>query len=442
MGLQDLVVTPIYLILLYALAYWIRPKVTNKDTRKYFIPGLTVKFIGAISLGLIYQFYYGNGDTFTYFHLGSKWIWEAFLVNPLYAFQLIFTVGNEHLPELFQYSSRIYTYGDPASYFVVRVAGFFDLLTGHTYLATALCFSSLSYVGVWGMYVTFCKLYPTLCKYFAFAILFVPSLFFWGSGLMKDTLTIGALGMFFYGMTHLLMYRKNIPTAGIFSMAGFYVLYTVKIYIVICFMPALVFWLFMYYQANIRSVIIRALATPVLLALGVLGAGYATLLVSEEHYRYSLEEVAYTAEQTAKWNYHVSQRDDGSGYTLGDFDFSVASLVRKAPLAILTTMFRPFLWEVRNPVMLLSALENLIVMLLFARSLFMWRSLDFSGGNKLLTLCFSFCILFSFAIGVTTYNFGSLVRYKIPMLPFLTAGLIIINFKTQTKNAALSLHHA
>jgi hypothetical protein len=442
MGLQDLIVTPVYLLLLYALAYWIRPKVTNRDTRKYFIPGLTVKFIGAIALGLVYQFYYEGGDTFTYFHLGSRWIWEAFLVNPLYAFQLIFTVGNEHLPELFQFSSNIYTYGDAASYFVVRVAGLLDLFTGHSYLATALGFATLSFVGVWAMYATFCRFYPSLNNYFAYAILFIPSLFFWGSGLMKDTLTLGALGLFFYGITHLLVFRKSILVSTFFTLIGFFVLYLVKIYIIICFVPALVFWLFVYYQAQIKSVTLKILIAPALLTLAVLGAGYATLLVSEDHYRYSLEEVAYTAEQTAKWNYFVSERDQGSGYTLGDFDFSAAGLLRKAPLAVITTMFRPFLWEVRNPVMLLAALENLVFIVLFGRGIFRLFGSGSNESEKLLILCFSFSILFSLAIGITTYNFGSLVRYKIPMLPFLAAGLVILNFKKQSKNASLSIHHA
>jgi hypothetical protein len=152
--------------------------------------------------------------------------------------------------------------------------------------------------------------------------------------------------------------------------------------------------------------------------------------------------VAYTAEQTAKWNYFVSERDQGSGYTLGDFDFSAAGLLRKAPLAVITTMFRPFLWEVRNPVMLLAALENLVFIVLFGRGIFRLFGSGSNESEKLLILCFSFSILFSLAIGITTYNFGSLVRYKIPMLPFLAAGLVILNFKKQSKNASLSIHHA
>ena len=61
MGIQDLIITPFYLILLSVVAYFIRPVVTNKDTRKYFLPALGMRFVGAITLGAIYQFYYGGG---------------------------------------------------------------------------------------------------------------------------------------------------------------------------------------------------------------------------------------------------------------------------------------------------------------------------------------------------------------------------------------------
>ena len=67
LDLRDLLLTPLYLGIFYLIAYGIRGRVTNVYTRRYFIPALTVKFIGAIALGLIYQFYYGGGDTFNYY---------------------------------------------------------------------------------------------------------------------------------------------------------------------------------------------------------------------------------------------------------------------------------------------------------------------------------------------------------------------------------------
>ena len=72
MEIKDLFITPVYLVILYFIAYLLRNRFSDTVTRKYFIPALTVKIIGAISLGLIYQFYYAGGDTTIYFWGGIE----------------------------------------------------------------------------------------------------------------------------------------------------------------------------------------------------------------------------------------------------------------------------------------------------------------------------------------------------------------------------------
>ena len=46
--------------------------------------------------------------------------------------------------------------------------------------------------------------------------------------------------------------------------------------------------------------------------------------------------------------------------------------------------------------------------------------------NHLLTFSFFFSILFAYSVGLTTSNFGALVRYKIPCIPFFIATLFIM----------------
>jgi hypothetical protein len=46
-------------------------------------------------------------------------------------------------------------------------------------------------------------------------------------------------------------------------------------------------------------------------------------------------------------------------------------------------------------------------------------------SSQLLTACFSFALLFAILIGFTCFNSGSMVRYKIPCLPFFCISIII-----------------
>src|SRR5882672_4907883 len=93
MELRDLIVTPVIILIVLIVALMIRPYATDKYTKRYFIPALTLKILGAISLGLIYQFYYHGGDTFNFHSRGSRIIWEAIFDDPQIGIRLLFSNG-------------------------------------------------------------------------------------------------------------------------------------------------------------------------------------------------------------------------------------------------------------------------------------------------------------------------------------------------------------
>lgn len=68
--LLDYLLMPFYLTLIYVIAYRVRNTYypPGHPWHPYFISGLTCKIFGAIGIGLIYQYYYGGGDTFNYFY--------------------------------------------------------------------------------------------------------------------------------------------------------------------------------------------------------------------------------------------------------------------------------------------------------------------------------------------------------------------------------------
>ena len=441
MEIKDIFLTPLFLSLIIIIAYAVRPFVTNTITKRYFIPGLVVKLIGAISLGLIYQFYYGGGDTFTYFHLGSKYIYEAFHDRPILALKLIFA-GKDYATDTFEYATKIYTYGDLSSYFVVRIAGAIDILTFHTYSATAVIFAAISFSGLWALYDVFVRLYSSRHLEIAVGIFFVPSVFFWGSGIMKDTITLGALGWATYSVYQIFMGHRQILLNVIIMIIAFFTIYTIKIYILLCFIPTAILWVFYSGISKVRHVLVRIMIAPVVLSLAGLLGYFSIVKVGADNTRYDINQLPKTAQITAEWIHYVSQREGGSSYTLGDFDYSPTGIIRKMPLAIWVTLYRPYFWESHNIVMVLSALESFLLLILtivvFSK-VGPIKSLRLISSHPLLTFCFIFAITFAFAVGISTYNFGSLVRYKIPLYPFLVSGLLILYgfSKSERKREAL-----
>ena len=69
-----------------------------------------------------------------------------------------------------------------------------------------------------------------------------------------------------------------------------------------------------------------------------------------------------TAKITAYDIGYYTGRDAGSGYSLGELDGTFGSMIRLSPQAINVSLFRPYLWEVKNPLMLLSALESFLLL--------------------------------------------------------------------------------
>jgi hypothetical protein len=430
MELKDLFLTPLYLGLFYGIAFAVRKRFTNPLTKKYFIPALSVKFLGAISLGLIYQFYYGGGDTFNYY-MHVKTIYQAFTDSPTAGLKLIFAKA-EYDPDTVKYSAQMYWYNASTEYFVARVGGFCALFCFGTYTIVGLFFAAISFSGMWAMFLTFMRIYPLAYKKLAIAVFFLPSVFFWGSGLMKDSLCMGALGWTFYGFYHFLIVRKNMSTALIMGSIGIYVLVSVKIYILLSFMPPALLWVFNENNQRIKSAALRLLLKPLFLLMG-LGAGFlgATNLTAGDE-RYDVEKIGERSKINQE--YLTKFATNGSAYDIGSFDGSLGSIVTVAPQAIVVALYRPFLFEARNPVMILSALEaTLFIYLtvtLFYRTGF-FKSLQLIAARPILTFCFLFSIIFAIAVGINSGNFGTLVRYKIPLMPFYLSALYIMQSMAQ-----------
>ncbi|MBC8081668.1 MAG: hypothetical protein H7Z21_00525 [Hymenobacter sp.] len=431
MDLKDLLLTPLYLGLFYSLAFALRRRYTNAYTRKYFIPALSLKFTGAIALGLIYQFYYGGGDTFNYYaHI--KVIYGALGDDFALGVKLL-TSNGQQLPELTRYTSQMFWWQpNSTELFIVRIASVLALLCLNTYSVIALFFAFISFCGMWAMYVTFVRIYPAAYKQLAIAVFFLPSVFFWGSGLMKDSLCIGALGWTFYGFYHVFIVKKNIVQAAILGGLGIYIIISAKIYILLSFMPPALFWIFNENSARIKSASIRFLIKPFLIAAGAGAAYYGATNLTAGDERFDVEKIGERSKITQEYlsEYVVS----GSAYHIGELDGSINSIVQVAPQAIFIALFRPFLFEARNPVMLLSALEA-TVFLYFTISLLyktgLSKGLILIAAEPILTFCFLFAIIMAIGVGTTSGNFGTLVRYKIPLMPFFLAALYIMQFKAQ-----------
>ncbi len=424
----DLLLTPIYLLVLVTIAKRRRDRKypVGHPLRRFYLPGLYVKFGGAILIGLVYAFYYKDGDTFNYFD-------HARIINSSISdsfgkwLKLVTHTPVDNAPEIYPYVSQLYWYNSTSEYTVSIITSLLGLLSGTTYFPTALLFAFLSYSGIWAMYCTFVQLYPKYTKPLAYAFLFIPSTIVWGSGIFKDTICMFGLGWLTYSTFRLFINRdlsvKNIVLVGL----SFYLVSVIKVYIILAFIPALVLWLLLNYSKRIQSSALRYIINLIIIAATVAGSVFFMQRFANDLNKYSLENLARTAETTRGWTNYAAG-DKGSVYNIGQIDGTLEGMLGLFPKAVVVTLFRPFPWEANKAIVALSSLEALIFVYFTIQIFFHRRSrpAKFLVRDPNVLFCIVFALIFAFAVGASSGNFGALSRYKIPCLPFYGAMLAIM----------------
>ncbi|XZF13797.1 hypothetical protein ACTHGU_18605 [Chitinophagaceae bacterium MMS25-I14] len=398
--------------------------------RPYFIPGLTVKVAGAVVIGLIYQYYYGGGDT-AYYFFQSKVVNSSFSESPVKWFNLLFHIPQWYDPQYTQYTSQMEWYLKLSTYLVIAVTAFLGVFCFNTFLPISVLFAALSFTGIWALFRTFASQYPKITKPVALAALFIPSTFLWGSGIFKDTICMFALGWLTYGVFRLLIQRQFSLKNIMLTVLSFYLLAQVKIYILLAFLPALSLWILFSYSHKIGSGLVRFVLKVGVFGIAALGFMYFSSSFASEMAQYSLENVAKTSTLTREW-IQYSSGDEGSAYDLGDFSPSLGSMVAMFPKAVNVTLFRPYVWESRKIIVLSNAIEALLFLFFTLKILItlgpikVWRAIS---GDPNIQFCLIFTLIFAFAVGISSGNFGSLSRYRIPCLPLYGLALILIYYK-------------
>jgi hypothetical protein len=419
MGPLDIILGFVAYALAYAIGLNYKQRIRDPYLAKYFLQGLHLKIIGALATGVIYYYYYESGDTVYYFRRAT-YLSDLYIEDPVMAFRTLFGGRESNDPALNFHLTAIGA-RDSAAAFVVRIASFFALFFLKSYFATAVGFAVLSYTGVWALFKTWYKIFPTLGRPLAIACIFVPSTVFWGSGIFKDTVTYACLCWIFAVVYQIIERGKPSPTRIIILLVCVNIIGVIKSYILMVYIPSLFFLLFLRFQHRIKSKAIRNLLGPIVIAVSI-GLGSLTLQVlASQFQKFSIENIETKAEGMQRWHTQVEEKiDEGSHYSLGDVSFTPVGLITKFPQAVNVTLFRPYIWEAGNPVMFLAFLEAsaflyFSIILIFIRPIWAYRKIT---ANPYITFALVFSLIFAFGVGFTSYNFGALVRYKIPCLSF------------------------
>lgn len=401
--------------------------------------GFWLRVLFVVLFALVMQFYYGTGDTFRYYisildirnALGDGAISVGDLIG-------LSSVSFEHplsvYFELDELGENHYYMRTTANFTVPKIGTFLSFIFFKSYISIALVMSFFALFGMYKVYKVVIGIYPSLKTGAGFACFFIPTVIFWSSGILKDSLTLGGLGVFFGGAYDLFVRRKKVFISLFWMVVGAYLLYTIKPYILVILAPAMVLLVFTMFSHYIQNRNLRRVAFVFLLVLGVGGGAliFQNLTSDSALDRFSSEQVLESIEiQRSVYESEVMQARSGSSFSLG-----TSNPILALPLGIVASYFRPFPWELSSPIMLLNVAESMFFVFLL---LYSFKKLGVFGtfrrlaGNPLALFCLVFCVLFGMAVGTSTGNFGTLVRYKIPGMGFYVLMFLIIFHESKVK---------
>lgn len=399
--------TALHIFLIFILSKNIFQRLATNPLKKYFLPGLIIKLVAGIAYGIVFQYHYGFGDTFNYFYDGLVLLdWGK--DSPLPYLGGLFT---NQFPDNVQHALLFAQ--QPRALFLAKVASFILLLCGGNYWICATYFSFFSFLGLFYLAHTCTQQWPSKAKHAAIAFLFFPSVVFWSAGLNKESVVIGCMG-FLIGMFIQYYFRiqqfhwRHVAVVTL----GTYVIWTLKYYYAVLLFPLMFSLLFVSYtnsyfkykRAGWAQVVLWGLSFIVLLFIG-------SSLHPILHIDSFFENLFH------QHNAIVALSDPNGFIQFNALAPNAERFISNIPLALFSGLFRPGMWDAQNLFQWLTAVENLILLILAMGSLWNIRQISERKDRWLFWATITYVVVLATVLAFAAPNFGALTRYKIGFLP-------------------------
>jgi hypothetical protein len=395
--------------------------------QKYFVKGLVFKICGGLIYALLVVFYWGFGDTSTYFK-EVLFFRELLATNKISLYQ-IFTQDYSYFRDTYQIVGSINNSG----FMVTKIALLISYLSFSRFLITTILFTVIAYSSLFTLFKTFVAFIPRYHFPIALTVLFFPSVSIYGSGILKDTVSFTALGFFFYAAYEMAV-KKNLSVKYliILFISGYFIA-IVKSYILAAFLlPFMLFFIIKLIKGLKSTFAKLAVSFSMLMVIIILVISFSTQI--EEAMGVGSTAQLQSQIMELQNEYSKMTENSDSNFSLGTIEPTVAGLMKKLPAGFVATLYRPFIWEARSLFTLISSLESLFLLLFTLYVIVKVNPVKIFYiliSNSNVFLCIGFSIIFASLVGLSTLNFGTLARYRIPVIPFYLMGLLMISYEAK-----------
>ncbi|WP_421876152.1 hypothetical protein [Marinoscillum sp.] len=397
-------------ILLLALALSFQPE--EGPTKHYWL-GLLAKFSASLAFGWYYFIHLQSGDT------------VMFHQQALNLYHLSEESFNQYINYLFTGHHPVFM-AEGRNDFFVKILSLPYMATQGNYWLSGLYLAFFSFLCSWFLFRSIVRYFPQLVIPAFIAFLLWPTSLFWSSGILKDTLVNGSIFFlagicirYYYGYTFKF---SQLTIALVCLVMLFYLKFYLAAMAGICM--GILAW-DKVTKAFISSKTLRYVSLVFMLIV-------LMALTSLLNWNMNLDNLPQAVADNYSRMKSISEPDKIVQLNL---DGTYASLIKSAPMALVTGLWRPAIWQTSGW-MIFFGLESLFIYLLLPQAAIGYKRYQV---NLLGVLTVFFIISLSTFLPMVSPNLGSLVRYKSVFMPFLLFILLIGPYLTLfVKNKQIS----
>lgn len=439
---SDIIGVPVILAILFLFMKLLAPKyIVNKSMRRLFYMGIVMRLF-AILLGVFYYAYIEKGgDTFIYFDF-AKGISKVISTNNFDVYSKLFYLGYEDIPFHIKSSlptSSLYVDIFSGNPLIIKIAGVISFFLFDSYLAISIVFTIFGYLGLWLIFYRFTSMNPRLKYLFYFFIICWPSTLFFGSGVLKEPICIGCIGLLFY-----FIFKKAhtvyefIKYLAVVAIAAL-ILLNIKSYLFYSFFFSFMIAYSIHRINNIHSVNSRRV---ILSSMGL------AFIVASYYLFLNFESIVFSSQigNVAEHILYSSNAQLGLGsssYDLGKLEMTFGGIAKYLLASLNVSLFRPYIFEINKFQLLIIGSESFVMLLIVLFTLYAVKFneiLRLIKNNPVLIFSILFVVIVAIQIGAIAFNFGALMRYKIPLLPFFFSTLVCLCSKEKRINKFLNYY--
>lgn len=363
-----------------------------------------------------------SGDDGYFFYEAGKTFLDYGVENPYAYLKLMFGIYDSSNSEAYHHFlnwKNLPMWNDGET--MIKLCSIIHIFAFSNILVHSIVFSFLSFCGLTAIYKA--TIHITRSNGFSLFLLLMlfPSVVFFSSGILKETLLIAISGLFFFSLTQFgVSLRMKI-----YCFILFFLLWLIKPHFIFFFTPAIIAYITMA-KLNLSSiwmsrlVILGVFALYIVLAVvvhdKVLGRNAAgtIALVQQSSMKNSIYEKAES---------YIQPPVIAAKYS---------SILRNTPEAFYQVITVPWFYTNAGLRWKAAAIENIFVLIMVLMNIYA----AFDKKNKYALYHFAFLLfLISFysLVGFTCALEASILRFKAPILPFLIAGMYMFLLQYKDK---------